>query len=270
MGRASIQEQRLAFGRVAELYESSRPSYPAAVIDELLRRAGLGPGSRVVEVGAGTGKLTRLLAERGLAVRALEPDAAMADLARRACSGYPRVAVEQTDFETWEPQGLADALVSAQAWHWIDPDVRYSRAAGALRRSGTLAAIWTHPDWSRTAMRDELRRAYTDAAPGFAPGFAMHPSTEDPDIAGEWRADIEASAGFTSAEVLEHPWAIDYTAAEYVRLIQTHQDHILLEPASKRPLLQAISRAIEAQGGSIRIECVTRLCLARRADITGG
>ena len=267
MGNASIEEQRLAFGRVAALYENSRPSYPAQSVDELIRRAGLHPGSEVLEVGAGTGKLTRLLAGRGLAVRALEPDGAMADLARRACSSYPLVEVEQTDFETWQPQARADALVSAQAWHWIDPHLRYPRAAAALRGGGTLAAIWTHPDWSRTVMRDELRRAYTDAVPGFAPGFAMHPSTEDPDIAGEWRADIHASAGFASAEVLEHPWAIDYTKDEYVQLIQTHQDHILLDAASKRSLLEAVSGAIGAAGGSIRIEYVTRLCLARREEI---
>jgi trans-aconitate methyltransferase len=269
MGEANVDQQRLAFGQVAELYESARPSYPAVVVDELIRRASLEPGSRVLEVGAGTGKLTRLLAGRGLAVHALEPDGAMADIAQLACSRHPLVDVEQTGFESWEPRERADALVSAQAWHWIDPRVRYARAGRALGGGGTLVAIWTHADWSRTVLRDELRSVYRETAPGFAPGFAMHPSTEGEDVAGEWHADIEMSDDFVSADVVEHAWALAYSSAEYVQLIQTHQDHILLDPASKRSLLAAISRAIDAAGGSIRVEYVTRLCLARRADLTG-
>lgn len=269
MGEARIDEQRLAFGRVAELYESVRPSYPPEVVDELARHAGLEPGSRVLEVGAGTGKLTRMLGERGLAVHALEPDGAMAALARRACSSHPLVEVEQSGFETWEPREPSDAIASAQAWHWIDPDVRYALAARALRAGGTLAAIWTHPDWPSVALRDELRRVYRETAPDFAPGFAMHPSTEDENIAGGWLADIGASPGFTSAQVIEHAWHLDYTAAGYARLIQTHQDHILLERPRKAPLLEAIQSAIDAAGGSIRIEYVTRLCLARRAPDHG-
>jgi SAM-dependent methyltransferase len=61
-------EQRLAFGRVADLYETARPSYPDPTIDQLIELAGLQPGAQVVEVGAGTGKATRMLAERGLAL----------------------------------------------------------------------------------------------------------------------------------------------------------------------------------------------------------
>jgi protein-L-isoaspartate O-methyltransferase len=116
-GRAS-DEQRLAFGRVAELYDRARPSYPTAVVDELIERASVRPGDRVLEVGAGTGKLTCLLAERGLAVLALEPSGEMAELARINCERYPLVEVEQVDFERWQPSvPPLPLVVSAQAWH---------------------------------------------------------------------------------------------------------------------------------------------------------
>jgi protein-L-isoaspartate O-methyltransferase len=264
-GRAT-DEQRLAFGRVAELYDRARPSYPAAVIDELIEMAGLRPGDQVLEVGAGTGKLTCLLAVRGLAVLALEPSAAMAELARANCQRYPLVEIEQVDFERWQPSlPPLPLVVSAQAWHWVTPELRYERAADALEPGGTLAAIWTLPDWEHTQLRDALRNAYRLAAPDLQGDFPMHPASEPTDMAGDWHAEIEASAGFAEPEVRKHPWSCSYSTAEYLELLQTHQDHILLEPATRERLLAAVAAAIDAAGGEIVLSFVTRLCLARRA-----
>lgn len=225
--------QRLAFGRVAELYDRARPSYPATVIDELIELAGLSPGDRVLEVGAGTGKLTRLLADRGLAVLAVEPSTAMAQLARANCAQYPLVEVEQVDFERWRPAPPPlPAIVSAQAWHWVSPELRYERAAQALAPKGTLAAIWTFPHWEQTDLRDALRAAYRLAAPDLEADFPMHPASEPTDLAGDWQAEIDTSAGFAKPQVRMYPWSQTYSTAEYLALLQTHQDHILLRACS--------------------------------------
>jgi SAM-dependent methyltransferase len=261
----ATDEQRLAFGRVAELYDRARPSYPAAVVDELIEFAGLRSGDQVLEVGAGTGKLTRLLAERGLAVLALEPSAAMAEVAIANCRGYPLVEIQQVDFEHWQTfNSPLPAVVSAQAWHWVAPELRYERAAAALAPEGTLAAIWTLPDWQHTELRDGLRDAYRLAAPDLEADFPMHPASEPSDLAGDWSAEIEASAGFAQPQVRKHPWSRTYSTAAYLELLQTHQDHILLEPAARESLLAAIAAAIDAADGEIALSFVTRLCLARR------
>ncbi|MGA2321304.1 MAG: methyltransferase domain-containing protein [Solirubrobacteraceae bacterium] len=260
----SIDEQRLAFGRVAELYDSARPSYPDTVIDELIGFAGLQPGARVVEVGAGTGKATRMLAERRLAVLALEPDAAMAEVARRTCSGYPLVTVEQIAFEAWQPRELVRTVISAQAWHWITPAVRYVRAGEALSPGGTLASIWTFPRWATTPLREALRDAYRETVPGLAADFPMHPASEPTDLAGDWHAEINSCEGFSGPQVRQHRWSLSYSTSAYLELLQTHQDHILLEPAQQQLLLSAISRVIDEAGGRITVDFVTRLCLARR------
>ncbi len=262
--RAS-DEQRLAFGRVAEIYDRARPSYPPAVVDGLIERAGVRPGDRVLEVGAGTGKLTCLLAERGLAVLALEPSAEMAEVAMVNCQRYPLVEIEQVDFEHWQPSvAPVPLVVSAQAWHWVTPELRYQHAAEALAPGGTLAAIWTFPDWEHAELRDELRNAYRLAAPDLQANFPMHPASEPTDLAGDWHAEIKASAGFAEAEVRMHPWIQLYSSAEYLDLLQTHQDHILLEPAARERLLAAVAAVIDAGGGEIVLSFVTRLCLARR------
>src|SRR4051794_34915885 len=124
-------EQRLLFGGVAEDYERYRPGYPPALIDDVLAFAGAGPGSRVLEVGAGTGKATRLLLERGLRLTCIEPDAEMAAVLRRPC---PEAEVVLGGFEQFGPvEPLFDVVCSAQAWHWVEPDARRHHTPTLLR-----------------------------------------------------------------------------------------------------------------------------------------
>jgi SAM-dependent methyltransferase len=259
-----VLDRRLAFGHVAELYDRVRPSYPDAVIDDLIAFAGITPPSRLLDVGAGTGKLTRLLADRGFGVLGLEPSPAMAAVARRNCAHHASVEIELTDFERWRPRHAFPALVSAQAWHWIASDVRYARAGEALSSGGALAAIWTFPSWDGCRLRDPLREAYGSAAPGLAPDFPMHPASRPTALAGDWKADIEGSEFFAQPVVSRYPWTSAYSAQGYIELVGTHQDHILLEPPARAALFTAIGSAIDAGGGTIEMSWVTRLCVARR------
>jgi SAM-dependent methyltransferase len=258
-------EQRLAFGRVAQLYDRARPSYPAAAIDALLEYGGLAPGARIVEVGAGTGKATELLAARGLAVVAVEPSAEMAAVARAKLAPWPAVTIVQSGFEDWVPAEPLDAVVSVQAWHWIDAAVRYPRARAALRPGAMLAAVWSFPDWERCSQREALRRAYRTAAAGLRPDFPMHPDSHPTRLGGDWHAEIAADSGFGAAEVRRFRWSESYTAEGYTALLRTHQDHILLTDGDRAALLEAITRSIEQAGGHLELPLVTYVCLARRA-----
>lgn len=264
MSRALEDDRRLAFGRVAEQYDRVRPSYPEAMVDDLIAAGAITPPVRLPEVGAGTGKLTRMLAERGFGVLALEPSASMASVARRHCAGFPLVEVAVTDFEHWSGQERFEALVSAQAWHWIMPELRYRLAARALNPGGMLAAIWTFPDWEPCQLRDALGEVYRSAALRLRADFPMHPNSRPTSLAGDWEAEIHSSAGFAEPQVITYPWTCRYSARDYVELVGTHQDHILLEATDRARLLEAITHTIYAAGGCLEISYVTRLCLARR------
>src|SRR3989442_9343753 len=123
-----------SFGQDAQRYERARPSYPAALIDDLVTNL----CGRVLDVGCGTGKAARLLAARGCQVLGVEPDARMAAVAR--AYGIP---VEVATFEAWDPVGRTfDLLVSGQAWHWVDPAVGPAKAAALLPGGGRLAGVW--------------------------------------------------------------------------------------------------------------------------------
>jgi len=265
MQQPSLDAQRLAFGRVAELYDRARPSYPPATIEALLEAARLRVGSRVLEVGAGTGKATRLLAERGLDVTALEPDVAMAAVAERNCAAYANVRVERRAFESYRSAGRFDAVVSVQAWHWTDPATRYRLAAEALHGDGTLAAIWTFPEWATTPLRDALRGAYARAAPALRSDFPMHPASAPTRLAGDWQRETIESGAFEAPAVRRFPWSLSYSPDQYVDLLQTHQDHILLADHARAALLDAVTETVR-DAGAIDLDFVTRLCTARAAN----
>jgi SAM-dependent methyltransferase len=130
------QQQANSFGAVADVYERGRPSYPAEAIDWLVPAH----ARRVADVGAGTGKLTRQLRERGLDVIAVEPSAGMREELRRAVPGIPVLAgtAEQIPLA----DGTVDLVIAAQAWHWVDPERAVPEVARVLAPGGRLALMW--------------------------------------------------------------------------------------------------------------------------------
>ena len=256
------ERRRLSFGGVADLYDQARPSYPSALVDDVLEYAGAGEGDRAVEVGAGTGKATVLFAARGLNVVAIEPSAEMAAIARRNCEGYPNVRIEETGFERWRPDGHNFRLLfSGQAWHWIAPDVRYVAARAALEEGGALAAFWNVPDWSASDLREELGEVYRRHGRDGDTDDPMNPRTRSGEV--DWASEIAGASGFDGAEVRRYPWQTDYTTAEYLDLLGTHSACLVLDPPEREGMLTDIGAAIDGRGGGFRMHFESLLCLAR-------
>jgi len=136
---------RATFDQAAELYDRARPRYPPALFDDLAELAGIGPGSRVLEIGLGTGQATAPLAERGCRIVAVELGADLAAVARRNLARFPTVEVVTAAFEDWPlPSEPFDLVLATTSFHWVDPAVRVVKAADALRSGGTLATVATH------------------------------------------------------------------------------------------------------------------------------
>lgn len=256
-------EQRLAFGTVAQRYDRHRPGYPPEAVARLTREAGLAVGDAVLEVGAGTGKLTVALVGLGLRVTAVEPSTEMRSVARtRLAEHAGDVELVACDFESYVVGRTFDAVVSAAAWHWIDPERRYSLARAALGPGGTLAVMWNFADWRRCALREPLAAAYRAAAPQMPARFSMHPETPPAALAGDLVAEAGADGGFIGARMLDFPWTASFGTTEYLDTLQTHQDHILLKPAVRDLLLEAVGTVIDAAGGRLELPMLCRLGLA--------
>jgi SAM-dependent methyltransferase len=137
-----------SFGSVAAAYSAYRPGYPAAAVAVAVP----GPAARVLDLGAGTGKLTAALAAPGRTVHAVEPDTAMLAELRAALPSV--IAAEGSAESIPLPDASVDAVVVGQAWHWFDPDPARAEIARVLRPGGTLALLWNVDDRS-----DELTAA---------------------------------------------------------------------------------------------------------------
>jgi SAM-dependent methyltransferase len=129
-----------AFGPAAEIYERGRPPYPAAALDWLLPAG----RCRVLDLGAGTGKLTRQLRAAGHHVTAVDPSEGMLAQLRRVLPGVPAHLGSAEDIPL--PDGSVDAVLMAQAWHWVDPDRAAPEIARVLSPGGRLGVLWNLRD----------------------------------------------------------------------------------------------------------------------------
>lgn len=255
-------DRRDTFDRVAELYQQARPSYPPAIFADLANLAHLGSGARVVEIGCGTGQATRHLAERGYAVVAVERGEAMADVARRVLAGFPNVRVVTDSFESWPPAGGVDLVFAATAWHWVDPAVRYRKAAELTRPGGHLGVVTT--DHVVPTDGDPffvaLQRVYEELDETKGDDVPRPPEAVPDPLSDE----IERSGLFGRPAVRQYVWAQPYTVDQYLALLDTYSNHIAMEPAKRAHLDASIRRL--ADGRPIRKHYLNWLHVARRRD----
>ncbi len=146
------KQRSLSFGSQAAAYERGRPSYPPAAVDWLLSPTAGAPVHDVLDLGAGTGKLTSRLVERGLRVVAVDPIAELLDVLRTTLPDTP--ALLGTAEHIPLPDNSLDAVLVAQAWHWFDPDQAVAEVVRVLRPGGRLGLLWNVRDERLGWVRD--------------------------------------------------------------------------------------------------------------------
>lgn len=156
------------FTGLAEDYASFRPSYPKEVIDYLLHSCSLDSQSRIADIGCGTGIFTRLLAERGLQVTGVEPNAEMrshAEAEEKKAKIESLSYIDGTAENTTLPTGQSDLVVSAQAFHWFEPEKALQEFNRILKLGGYCALVWNERDETDpfTSAYGKIIRANSDA-----------------------------------------------------------------------------------------------------------
>lgn len=228
------RERADSFKTIGAQYHRLRPPFPDEVVDWMLPEGAVD----VLDLGAGTGRLTDSLVARGLAVTAVDPSTSMLGVLRER---LPEVrAVETTAESTGLPSGSFDAILVAQAWHWMDPAAASAEAARLLRPGGTLALVWnTHVP---SAGWQEEFEAIQDALRGTA-------------LLGEGRPDVREPLG--ACQELIFRWSREVPAEDYLRIRTTHSPFMVADDATKADRLARWRALLDANAGDTVTEGYT-------------
>jgi SAM-dependent methyltransferase len=275
------------FDDVAEEYDAIRPGYPAELVDAALERGHLRAGSRVLEVGSGTGKLTELLAQRGLVIDAVDPGPNMIDAARRRLGpGAADVRFHLGVFEDVSlPEAAFAALFAAAAFHWVDPTIAWSKAALHLEPGGLLALL-LHTGLRDKDTSDEEEEEFRGILRKHAPELADElPRSRDLEtiLAGaelrsnnasevwDWLMGGYQGLGtpiaaplFRDVEVLPLVSRVEYTADELLAHFRTTSLYYRIDPSRRQAFQDDDRRFIERRGGSLQFSQAAILMTAFR------
>jgi SAM-dependent methyltransferase len=273
------------FNEVAEEYDRHRPAYPDALIDRACEVGGLDRGATVLEIGCGTGQLTRSLLARGLRVTAIEPGERLIGRARDQLADAGELEfVNRRLEEAPLPHAHYSAALSGSAIHWVDPDVGWRKIAAALVDGGTLALVsyFGLEEPRSTGDQQALRAAMAKVAPGVAADWPTYR-----DLAATlrgvaerranvsevwaWLGGYELARGyvadlFDDTQVAAVPTLLEHSADALNALLGTMSFWARLSPR-QRDALCAENLALHRRlGRPIRSSTVACLVTARRVQ----
>ena len=272
------------FDRVAAGYDRHRPGYPEELIERACELARIGPGDEVLEIGCGTGQLTRGLLARGLRVTAVEPGERLFALARQNLAGEDVRLVSARIEDARLPRERFSAVFCASSIHWADPEIGWQRAADVLVPGGTLALVQYFGTHDRHSADDQ--RALLSSMSAIAPEIAaswptyrdlettlagVHERRENVSDVWAWLGCYDVARAyvtklFDDAQIAALPMQIEHTADELDSLLHTMSFWSRLSPA-QRAALRSENRALyERLGRPIRSSTLACLVTARRAS----
>lgn len=254
---------RATFDEDPDAYDRTRPVAPGAVFDDAVTLARLAPGSSVVEIGPGTGQATRPLAVRGLRVLALELGPRLAERARRNLVGFSGVEVLTTSFEAWDPgDATFDAVFACNSFHWIDPEVRFAKAAAVLSPTGHLVVLAT--SW---VVPDDADRFWWDVQDDYAAIGAerVDPATKHPDRIADLGPAVRASGLFDDPTVRRRRFDVTFSADDYAANLSTQSGTKEFPPDARAELVARVRRRIERRGGTVTAHLLAVLVVAPRS-----
>ncbi len=272
-----------AFDKVAAEYDRHRPTYPDEIIDQACHMAGIASGDQVLEVGCGSGQLTRSLVARGLHVTALEPGTNLIALAKQNLQGAGAVEFVPTRFEDAQLSSEQfQAVFSASAFHWIDPQVGWQKAADVLAPGGTLALVQYFGLDHRDSKEDQdaVLAAIGKVAPDVAASWPTYREL-DAMLAGieQRRSNVSAvwawlgsydigqdcaSRLFGDVQVAVTSKLVEHTPDQINAILRTMSCHARLSSDQCHHLEREIQAVSERLGRPIRSSVLAAVITARR------
>lgn len=255
----NVHETATGFDGVAADYEAARPDYEASVVARMNELLDLGPGRRVVDVGAGTGKLTRALLATGAEVVAVEPMAGMRAQLLRSVLDEGLQVLDGTAEDLPLGDADADAVTAAQAFHWFAGPTALAELHRVLRPGGHLAVIFNRRDLTTPvqAALDDLLRPHR----GDTPSWARH----------DWVDWLNETPHFEAPTTAAAPWVQHVDAEGLVARVASVSFVARLDDRTRGRVLAAVraiyDRSRTDDRGRVPLHYSTELWVLRRRDV---
>lgn len=252
-----LEERAHWYSTAAQAYDKARARYPHKLISYIAELTQLSSASRLLEIGCGPGIATTSFAEWECSIVCVEPNPEFCELARNNCKPFPKVAIKQSSFEQWPVQASAfDAVVSASAFHWIQPEVGHPKVAEALRDDGYFILLWNKepqpnpelwPSFTEIYNRQDLSslgRFETEAARQQALKTLVQPTIDS----GLFKKVVSQQVRMEKT----------YTAEDYLLLLSSFSPYISLEESRRNSLFAVLKKQIDDNlGGVINLSYIS-------------
>jgi len=224
------------------------------MVDELVRRAGVGPSAPVVELGAGTGIFTRLISGRDLAISAIEPNPAM----RTQAPTLTDVVWHNGTFEELPLDTGSQAwAVAAQAFHWAEPPRALPELWRVLKPQSMLSVVWNDRDVERSELLAFTRGCIREHAPTFEEAYRNV----------DWPERLASTGHFGDVDAIEERHTVSMDNRRFLDLFRSHNRlNATAAPEAMRALLTALEARLADEGSEVGIPYVCRAFVARRVD----
>lgn len=217
------------YNGIAAIYDEIRPSYPEKLIQDIISKTNLNLNNRLLEIGPGTGKATVQFAEKGFTIHGVEPAEDMAEIFKSKCRNYPKASLEVISFEEWNCPNSEkyDLIYCAQAFHWLDTNIKYKKCDKLLKDEGYLVLFWYNPIDDESTAAKEIDQKVHEIVEKYVANYSndkkkterrAHTGVSQDD---ERKAEIEASGLFQLVEKKEYTQEIRENAQQYLKAMKS-------------------------------------------------
>lgn len=249
---------KTTFNTVASSYAEIRPGYPDELVRDVLDLSKIEKGGKLLEVGCGTGQATESFAAFGYDMTCLDIGHDLLSVAKRRLSHYKKVRFVLCAFEDWGAAGTFDLVISATAFRWVSPRVRFLRACDTLKPGGSLAIFSNQHIRRDQGFFAEVQEVY-------AKHYVVADSPRDPSKPTLVDSPEPGITAFFDPIHRAYPWAQDYSAEQYIKLLGTYSDHIALPHLNRGLLFDGVADLINrGYGGTITKHHETTLSFRRK------
>lgn len=261
------QQRKNWYSEVADAYNQARPRYSKELINRAVELAQLPKNATILEVGCGPGTATTTFAEMGFPIICLEPSQEASLLAKQNCVNYPNVEVQNTTFEEFLLENEKfNAILAANSWHWIPPEIKYTKAAAALQDNGYLILLWNLtpqlPYEIYQAVDNEVYQIY-------APSLARYENREtQEEIIKEFGQNVIGSGQFKELVSEQLVCEVTYSIDNYLMLLSTSSNYRVLEPPQRDAVFAGLRDVLDKNcSGSIPVSYLSAFHIAKKIKL---